>query len=152
MTRWLRLGIVIAIGLAGCFGPEGRRPGMRLPGQVAAFPSDWTFTNDHPEIAIEVRTPYLLPHSVTIWCAEVDGELYVGAREPGTKHWPGWADRNPDVRLGIGDRVFEVRLAPLDDAGRIARVRRAYAAKYDLPPVAPGQGPPIRYWHVVPRA
>jgi len=143
----------IAIALLGCFGPEDRRPGMRLPGDpVATLPSDWTFTNDHKEIAIEVQTPYLLPHSVTIWCAEVDGVLYVGARDPDAKHWPGWVDRNPDVRLGIGTEIFEVRLVPLEDPARIDRVRRAYAAKYALPDTPAAADPPIRYWRVEARS
>jgi len=138
-----------AVALLGCFGPDERRPGMRLPGDVVATaPADWTFADDHREIAIEVQTPYRLPHSVTIWCAAVDGTLYVGARNPDTKRWPGWVDRNPDVRLGIGSEVFEVRLVPLDDPVRIDRVRRAYAAKYELPDAPAEAGPPIRYWQV----
>ena len=151
MTGKICLGIVVALaaGLAGCFSPEGGRPGLHLQGEVVAtLPEDWAFTNDHMEVAIEVHTPYLLPHSVTIWCAEVDGELYVGARDPEKKRWPGWADRDPNVRLGIGSRVFEARLAPLEGADRIARVQRAYAAKYDLPSAPEGERPPIRYWRV----
>jgi hypothetical protein len=145
--------VAIATALAGCFGPEDRRPGMQLRGEVVnAAPSDWSFTNEHKEIAIEVQTPYLLPHSVTIWCAEVDGELYVGARDPETKHWPGWVDGKPDVRLGIGPKVYEVRLDPLDDPERTERVRQAYGSKYDLPQTPTGEGPPIRYWRVAPRA
>jgi hypothetical protein len=155
MRRKTRLATAIAIAtaLAGCFGPEERRPGLHLRGEVAeTLPSDWAFTNDHKEIAIEVRTPYLLSHSVTIWCAEVEGKLYVGARDPETKRWPGWADRDPHVRLRIGSRIFEVQLAPLEDEERVAQVRRAYAAKYDLPRAPAGEGPPIRYWLVAPRS
>ena len=152
MTCRNRLGIVIVIALVGCFSPEDRRPGLHLSGDVIATPpSDWAFTNDHKEIAIEVHTPYLLPHSVTIWCAETAGELYVGARDPETKRWPGWADRDPNVRLRIGSQIFEVRLTPLEDADRIARVRQSYTAKYDLQQTPAGRGPPIRYWRVEPR-
>ncbi|MHC4342593.1 MAG: DUF2255 family protein [Planctomycetota bacterium] len=150
-----RLGIAIAMAtaLTGCFSPEDRRPGLRLRGQVTAtVPSDWAFTNEHREIAIEVRTPYLLPHAVTMWCAEGEGELYVGARNPDTKRWPAWVDRDPHVRLGIGSQIFEVRLAPIEDADRIARVRDAYAAKYGMPRTPAGEGPPIRYWRVEPRS
>ena len=149
MTRTTQLGIGIALvaAIVGCFGPSDRRPGTRLTGDVAATPSDWSFTNDHKLIAIEVQTPYLLPHSVTIWCAEIDGHLYVGAREPETKRWPGWADRNPNVRLGIGPQIFEIQLVPLADPERLARLQRAYAAKYDLPPPS-ADSPVTRYWLV----
>lgn len=145
VTR-IGLAFVLAAALTGCFGPKDRRPGMRLPGEVAPTPSDWSFTDAHPLIAIEVRAPYLLPHSVTIVCGALDGDLYVGAREPETKNWPGWADRDPEVRLGIGERVYEVRLEPITDETRIARVRQAMAAKYDRPPSS-GEVP-IRYWQV----
>ena len=100
---------------------------------------------------MEVQTPYLLPHSVTIWCAEVDGVLYIGARNPESKRWPGWVDAHPDVRLKIGEKLYEVSLMPLDQPERIDRLRRAYAAKYELPATPPGEGPPIRYWQVTPR-
>ena len=147
------IALAVTIAIVGCFDPQDQRPGLLLRGEtVEAPPSDWAFTNEYREIAVEVRTPYLLPHSVTIWCAELDGELYIGAREPDTKRWPGWADRNPDVRLQIGSQIFEVRLVPLDDAERIASVRVAYAAKYDLPATAAGSGPEIRYWRVASRS
>ena len=155
MRRLVRLGTVIAVAatLAGCFGPEDRRPGMHLRGQVVAgAPSDWTFSDAHREIAIEVHTPYLLPHSVTVWCATIDGDLYLGARDPDTKRWPGWVDRDPDVRLGIGSKIYEVRLTPLEDPARIARLQQAYRSKYQLPDRQEGEGPPIRYWRVNRRA
>jgi hypothetical protein len=153
MTRMTRLGIGIAMAaaIAGCIDPQDRRPGTRLTGEVTASRSDWSFTNDHKLIAVEVQTPYLLPHSVNIWCAEVDGQLYIGARDPETKRWPGWADRDPNVRLGIGNQTFEVRLVPLEDQERVERIQSAYATKYDLPPRS-DEPPPIRYWSIEARS
>ncbi len=143
------VGLAIAIILAGCFGPQDGRPGMRLPGELAPTPSDWSFTNDHTEIAIEVRTPYFLPHSVTIVGTELDGSLYVGALNPESKRWPGWVDDDPEVRLGIGDRVYEVKLVPLTDPAVVARIRQAAASKYNRP-VQPDDML-IRRWKVQPR-
>lgn len=142
--------------LLSCLDPSDRRPGTRLSGEVVTeLPADWSFTDGHKEIAIEVATPYLIPHSVTIWCASLDGVLYVGARDPETKRWPAWADADPDVRLGIGGKVYEVRLVPLDEAGDaalLARLRPTYAVKYALPApppdAPPGSVPPTRYWRV----
>jgi hypothetical protein len=155
MPHPLRLGaaLLVASALVACFGPCDRVPGTRLPGTVVPPPSDWSFTDAHPEIAIEVKGFAGLPHSVTIWCATLDGTLYVGARDPETKSWPGLVDRDPNVRLGIGDDVYEVRLAPLQDEATIARLREVYARKYQLPAPPPGAPPPaIRYWRVEPRA
>ncbi len=155
MGRSLNTGLAVALlafaaGLAACIDPSDRRPGLHLSGDVAPFPDDWSFTDAHREVALEVHAPYLLPHSVTIWCAAHGGALYLGARDPESKRWPGWVDRDPDVRLRVGDAVYEVRLAPLGDEDRLADVRRAYAEKYELPPPGP-DAPPIRYWVVEPR-
>ncbi len=148
-SRALLLALLCAASLTACFGPSERRPGMWLSGEVASLPDDWSFTDADKEIAIQVSTPYLLPHSVTIWCAALDGALYVGARDPETKHWPGWVDREPNVRLGIAGKVYEVRLAPLDDAPTLERLKVAYGVKYALPaPAAGTPTPALRYWRV----
>ena len=131
--------------------PEGCTPGDATCGRGHTGALGLSFTNDHPQIAIEVSTPYFLPHSVTIACGTFDGNLYVGARDPETKRWPGWVDDDSEVRLGIGDRVYEVKLDPITDAALIARIRQGTSTKYpDLP--LPPDGVPVRYWQVDPRS
>jgi hypothetical protein len=131
--------------------PADRRPGLWLRGETAPYPADWSFTQSIPDIFIEVTTPYLVPHSVTIWCASMNGDLYVGARAPQTKRWPGWVDDDPNVRLGIDGKIYEVTLVPLDDPAVLARLLPIYARKYQLPAQAPPDAPVSRYWHVVAR-
>ena len=143
--------LLLCVALASACQPSDRRPGLWLSGDPAPLPTDWSFTDAQREIAIEVRTPWLLPHSVTIWCASVDGALFVGARDPDEKSWPGWVDRDPEVRLAIDGRLYDAKLVPIDDPDRIAALRRAYAAKYELPDPPPAGAPPIRYWQVTPR-
>ena len=141
--------IVLAAGLPACLSPSDARPGLRLSGETAEVPDDWSFSDSHREIALEVRAPYGLPHSVTIWCAAPAGALHVAARNPDEKHWPAWVDAHPDVRLRIDGKVYVVRLERLEDPSEIARVRAAYAAKYQLErPASPDEGPPMRYWRV----
>ena len=77
-----------------------------------------------------------------------DERLYVGARKPDEKRWPGWVQRDPNVRLRIGEQVYEVKLSVIEDPELIAKVRRGYGAKYDLPDPPPEGGPPMRYWRV----
>ncbi len=145
----LWVAVVLAVVVVGCVPPDDRRPGLGLRGEVAEqFPPDWSFTDEHHEIAIEVHTPYLLRHSVTVWCASVDEQLYVGASYPEAKRWPGWVDREPNVRLEIAGRIYEARLAPFDDLSQLPRLLAAYARKYDLPDAPPGGRAPSRYWLV----
>ena len=141
--------LVSALLTAGCE-PEDQTPGLWVSGTAREFPSDCRFTNGHREIALEVGTPYFIPHSITIWCAELDGELYVAAARPETKNWPGWVDDDPEVRLGIGDRIYEVKLVPITDASLIARIRRGASAKYNRAP--PPGDVAIRFWQVQPRS
>lgn len=144
---------LLGLGVAGCIEPSDRRPGTRLSGDVAALPDDWSFADAQPEIAVEVHGFLGLPHSVTIWCATLDGALFIGARAPETKRWPAWADEDPNVRLKIAGSLYEVRLTPLEDAATIARLQAAFAKKYAIPSPAPGAPPPptSRYWRVGPR-
>ncbi len=147
-ARSLVITIAVGFSLFACFEPEGRRPGTRLAGEVSDFPADWHFSDAHREIAIEVATPYFISHSVTIWCASLNDSLYVGARNPDEKHWPGWVESDPNVRLRIAGQIFEGRLAVVEDAKQIESIRAAYKTKYDLPDPPPEGGPPMRYWRV----
>ena len=135
--------------LTACIAPVDRRPGLWLPGEVAPFPSDWSFAKEYPLIAIEVRTPYLLRHSVTIVQGTFEGDLVVGARDPATKNWPAWGDDDPEVRLGIGDRVYEARLMPVTDEAEIDQIKRRALENSG----SAGEMPEfeIRFWRVVER-
>ena len=128
--------------LSGCLSPSDQRPGLMLSGRAVAAPADWSFTDAHKEISIQVQPPHLIPHSVTIWCVSVDGQLYLAARDPETKRWPGWVDRDPRVRIGIDGLLYDGRLVDVEDPGRIESIQARYIAKYELPAMAPN----ARYW------
>jgi hypothetical protein len=143
--------LVAAIVVAACE-PNGPTPGQWLRGNVVeSLPQDWAFTDGYQEVFVEVATPYFIPHSVTIWCAQVDGKLFIAARDPESKNWPGWVDSNRDVRLKIADKLYDVAAADLSDEETLAAVRSAYAEKYDLPQPADGEGSNVRYWAIVSR-
>jgi hypothetical protein len=76
--------------------------------------------------------------------------LFVGARDPETKRWPGWVDDDPEVRLGIGDRVYEVKLVPITDPALIARILQGASNNSGRAP--PPDDVAIRFWQVQPRS
>lgn len=148
-------GIVLAGLLVGCsLDPNGERPGLALSGEIAREPvSDWSFTEEIPEIFIETSTRYWLRHSVTIWCVSIDGEFYVGAAAPdfpAERHWVVNVRRDPDVRLEIGGMLYERRLELITDPRETDRVNRAFGVKYDHDVEADPD--PVVYWRVVERA
>ena len=135
--------------LLGACEPKDERPGLWLRGELQPYPEDWSFTKEHFEIAIQVSAPYFLPHSVTILCAAMGGDLVVGAYRPETKNWPAWVTHDPDVVLKVGEALFEARLARIEDPLTIANALGAYTAKYRLQGSLPTS---IWFWRVGPRA
>lgn len=143
--------LLVAIWIGGC-SPSDATPGQWLRGNVVdAIPADWSFTDEFKEIYIEVKTPYFIPHSVTIWCAQAGGKLFIGARDSESKNWPGWVDKNSEVRLKIGENIYAVAASALSDEATLTAVRTVYSEKYNLPPPSDGAQSNMRYWAIVSR-
>ncbi len=113
-------------------------PGLWLKGKLVTTPvSDWSFTDKIQQIKIQTQTPILLPHSVTIWCAAYNGDLYVTSN-PG-KLWNDDIMRDPHVRLKIGDQLFDRNLSIINDPAEKAAVLQVKGKKYPqwkVPPVS----------------
>ena len=125
----------LALLLAACE-PHDRRPGLWLSGDVVKEPvSDWSFTDAVPEIFLETRTWYGIPHSVTVVCVGVGDKLYVPSvyRErgdfPDERLWNRNVVRDPRVRLKIGEKIYERQAALVEDAAEWQAVLDAFAKK-----------------------
>ncbi len=106
-----------------------RAPGLWLRGELVTTPvSDWSFTNKIQTIKIQTQTPFLLPHSVSIWCAVYNGNLYVTSYRG--RLWVEDAIRDPHVRLKIGGHIYERSLSLVNDPGEKAAVIQAKGNKY----------------------
>ena len=104
-------------------------PGLWLKGEPVTTPvSDWSFTDQIPQIKIQTQTPFLLPHSVIIWCAVYNGNLYVTSYRG--RQWVENIVRDPHVRLKIADKVFDRTLSMVDDPVEKAAVLQAKGRKY----------------------
>jgi hypothetical protein len=106
-----------------------RTPGLWLKGELVTTPvSDWSFTNKIQTIKIETQSPFLLPYSVSIWCAVYNNNLYVTSYRG--RRWVEDVIGDPHVRLKIGGKIFERTLALVSDPDEKAAVLQAKGKKY----------------------
>ncbi len=140
-TIGIALPLVVAVTLVSLrllgYEPRDQRPGLWLTGdQVTESVTDWSFTEDHQEIFVQTRTPFLIPHSVTAYCTVYDGDLYLfsayydGGVFPDGRAWNRNVMRDPRVRLKIGDRLFDQTVSHVTDAVVRAAVHASAVAKY----------------------
>lgn len=118
-----------------------RIPGLWLKGELVTAPvGDWSFVDQYPEIRIQTQSPYLLPLSVTTYCMTNNGQLYVEAtyqkrgneypKYPHGRKWNENVDRDPRVRLKIGDKLYDRTLVLVTDPAEHEAAIKAKAAKY----------------------
>lgn len=144
VLRWLGIGVlalavVAALLYATRSDPIGPISGRALSGEVEAEPvRDWSFSDEHPLIAVETRPA--APHSVTTICFTHEGSLYVPARNAAAKSWPHYATSDPRVRVKIGGRVYPARATRVQDPELQPALIEAAAAKYDFEIPAEGGG------------
>ena len=107
--------------------PIAMLAGKELTGTEAAYPSDWTFSDEVNLCAVEVRPDD--PHSVTTICFVHDGVLHVPAQSGSDKAWTGMVLDDPRVRVKVGDTIYPARAVRvvLDD---LAPIIASAAAKY----------------------
>jgi hypothetical protein len=104
-------------------------PGLWLRGEPVTTPvTDWSFTDQVQQIKIQTRTPFLLPHSVTIWCAVYNGNLYVTSNP--SRSWVQDVFRDPHVRVKIGGRLFDTTFKMINDPAEKTAVLQAKGKKY----------------------
>lgn len=130
-----------AMALVGA-GPCGPIPGGRLEGTASAPVPDWSFVGDSTPCAVEVRP--VDPHSIRANCFSRDGELYVGALFAPRKRWPTYVAQSSEVRVKLGDRIYELRATRITDEAERARI---------LSPGRPDDPPSASHWlyHLEPR-
>ena len=83
-------------------------------------------------VYIETTPWYGIAHSTTIWCVEFEGGLYVGSYGPDKKYWEDIVESNPEARLRIDGKIYDVRVDLVPDSGLTAQITLAYNRKYDM--------------------
>ena len=106
-----------------------RTPGLWLKGELVTRPvRDWSFTDKIQTVKIQTQTPFLLPYSVSIWCAAYNNNLYVTSYRG--RRWVEDIIRDPHVRLKIGGQIFERTLSLVNDPNEKVAVLQAKGKKY----------------------
>lgn len=160
----VRAGAILAFAaalLAAC-APHDRRPGLWLSGEVLREPvSDWSFTDAVPEIFLETRTWYGIPHSVTVVCVGIGDRLYVPSvyRErgefPDERLWNRNVVRDPRVRLQIAARIYERNAVLVEDPAEWRAVLDAFTHKSpfwkDLAALPEAERPRLYFLRMDPR-
>lgn len=125
-----KLGLVIAflpmLMLAGC---QEYLPfsGGKLQGDLTPPPADWT------EVAsaeiIQLETNPADPYSVNLWVIGEPQWLYVFAGASRSE-WVQHMDVDPNVRMKIGERIYELAAERVTDATEFERFAHAWETKY----------------------
>ena len=118
--------------------PKDRRPGTLLSGTPTLLPEDRSFLNSDiaTEVHLETHPWYGIPFSVTTVIAEDSGDVFIPSLYgavmdfPGRKYWNSVVQANPDVRLQVDGKLYELAIYPINDAQEFERAFSALARKY----------------------
>ena len=136
----------------GCGWPEPIGPiaGGRLHGNlVSELVDDWTFSDAYETIAVETRPRD--PYSVTTWSVAKGGALYVPTRDPSEKAWVHNVRDNPNVRLKIGDSLYERTAVHVTNPDEFQGALAALIAKYGLDRPEGEEPPEVWFFRMDPR-
>lgn len=137
--------VLVVLSITG-LGPHNRTPGLWLRGNVVTTPvTDWSFTNSIPVVQLQTRSWYLLPHSVNVNCLDYNGRLYLVSVYPASA-WNANVQRDPHVRLKIGNNIYERTVMLVTDPAEQQGVMEARHAKYPNLKVPPGSA--VHIFHV----
>lgn len=125
---------VAALGAMAC-GPLGPLPGGQLSGTASPAPADWSFSDEVETVQLETRPED--PYSVNIWGAGLEDGFYIASGQGGDAEWAQHIGDNSDVRLRVGEAVYELRAVRVDQD---TQAREAFLAavkrKYEWTPEA----------------
>ena len=131
--------LIIAIVSLRVFGlnPQDQRPGLWLSGVVQETAvTDWSFTDAHEEIFVQTNTRLGIPHSVTTYSTDYNGDYYLfsayygGGTFPDDRAWNRNVMRDPRVRIKIGESLYDRRLSYVSDEAIRRAVHNELEAKY----------------------
>ena len=116
----------------GC-GPTGPLPGGGLSGEVATnLPADWSFTDEEMTVQLETRPED--PYSVNLWGVSLGDRFYLASGRGGEATWVAHIAEDPNVRLRVGETIYELRAVRVSNDTHGERFLEALTHKYDWEP------------------
>ncbi len=135
--------LLMLLPLLGGVGPWDRVPGGVLNGGVVSRPvDDWSFVSEARYCEVETRPEY--PHSVTVNCWHVAGQLYIGCMNCDGKVWSRYLSQGHSARVRIGQQIFPVSMRRVTDDKEMAQAWLARWKKMGRAEPAPKW--PDHYW------
>jgi hypothetical protein len=125
-------------------GPIGPLAGGELTGNERPAPADWSFTDAHETIVVEVGPND--PHSVTVICFVVDNDLYIPAQGAADKDWPKMAIADGRAEVRIDGDLYPVQLIRVEDPNIRETAFRVAAEKYPQIAQRASDGIPDTLW------
>ena len=101
----------------------GPIPGGTLSGTVTPAPSDWSATVPDKRFC-EIESRPASPHSIQLECFRFEDGLYVNSHRWALASWwpvTSWAAiwiEHPDVRVRVGDALYELRAARIGEPSK----------------------------------
>jgi hypothetical protein len=114
-------------------------PGGALSGEPAPLPASWSEALGGDRAMCEVEARPADPHSIQLECFVREGGLYVQSHRWALAGWwpESWAEvwlAEPDVRVRLGERLYELRADRVTDAA----LREAMLKERGYDPVPEG--------------
>jgi hypothetical protein len=122
---------LLAAAIVGCGRPLVLLPGGALRGTITAAPASWDFTDAVRMVQLETRPPD--PYSVNIWVIALGDHLYVHAGANRSR-WVENIEGDPNVRLRVGDAIYELAASRVEEQAEFDRFSDAYERKYGRRP------------------
>ena len=101
--------------------------GGELEGALSPAPNDWSDVAQADIVQLETQPDD--PYSVKLWVIGMGPVLYVHAGA-NRATWVEHIEANPDVRLLIGESLYELRASRVEDGEEFKTFSDAYEIKY----------------------
>ncbi len=115
----------------------------------------WEFAAAEEQLQVETRPGD--PHSVNTWFVALGPDLYVptsmirGPENPEERSWVAHVLDDPNVRIRLGDLIYDRVATRVEEPGEYQKVRSALEQKYELEPAQPGDARQVWIFRMDPR-